>query len=161
MAAKKKTVSKKVAPKKTDKKNASTEVSVAYITSPAPVAKNLFKIDDDVKCKNTGQYGIVVGFPSKSISDIIVEWHSNNPEISNVVDVLDVSEVVAYDMENELLDGETDAYQYANVVRKTVIDTLKALRGRKSADYIDGFCITTADILATIPSSCDSLSNED
>jgi hypothetical protein len=161
MAAKKKTAAKKVTPKKTDKKNAPTEVTVAYVTPPAPIAKSLYSVDDDVKRKSTGGYGVVVGFSSKNVSDIIVEWQSNNPDISNVVDVLDVSEITAYDYEGEVLDGESDAFDYADAVRKTVVDTLKGLRGRHSADYIDGFCQTTADILATIPTSCDVLDSEE
>jgi hypothetical protein len=161
MAAKKKTVSKKVAPKKTDKKNTPTEMSAAYVTPPAPVAKNLFSIDDAVKLKSSGQYGRVVGFSSKNVSDIIVEWQDNDPNEDNVVDVLSVSEITDYDYEGEVLDGENAALDYAKTVRETVINKLKALRGWHSADYIDAFCQTTADILATIPSSCDSLDNED
>lgn len=162
MAAKKKTAAKKTVSKKVPaKKNASTEVIVAYVTPPPQIAKSLYSVDDSVKRNSTGEYGIVVGFPSKNVSDIIVEWQSNNSDISNVVDVLDVSEVTAYDYEGEVLDGENDAFDYANAVRKTVVDTLKALRGRHSADYIDGFCSATADILGTIPTQCDSLEDEE
>lgn len=161
MAAKKKTAAKKTVSKKVPaKKNAPTEVTVAYVTPPAQIAKNLYSVDDDVKRKSTGEYGIVAGFSSKNVSDIIVEWQSNNPDISNVVDVLDVSEVAAYDYEGEVLDGESDAFDYADAVRKTVVNTLKALRGRYSADYIDGFCSATAEMLGTIPTNCDALDYE-
>lgn len=156
MAAKKKTVSKKTAPKK----NAPSEVTVAYVNPPMPVAKNLYSIDDSVKRNSTGSYGVVVGFSSKNISDVIVEWHTQDYNTDNIVDVLDVSEISPYDPDREACDGANDGVEYGNAVRKSVIDIFKALKGRHSADYIDAFCEAASDVLCSLPTTLDSLQNE-
>lgn len=161
MAAKKKTAAKKTVSKKVPaKKNAPTEVTVGYITPPVPVAKNLYSVDDSVKRNSTGSYGIVVGFSSKSISDVIVEWQSQDYNTDNIVDVLDVSEISPYDADHEACDGESDGVEYGNAVRKSVVDTLKTLNGRHSADYIDAFCGAVTDVLCSLPTTLDSLQNE-
>jgi hypothetical protein len=155
-AAKKKTVSKKVPAEK----NTPTEVTVDYITPPVPVAKNLYSVDDSVKRNSTGEYGIVVGFSSKNVSDVIVEWHSQDYNTDNIVDVLDVSEISPYDPDRESCDGANDGVEYGNAVRKSVIDILKALKGQRSADYIDAFCEAVSDTLCSLPTSLDGLHNE-
>ncbi len=155
-AAKKKTASKKT----TVKKNAPSEVTVAYVTPPVPVAKNIYSVDDSVKRNSTGEYGIVVGFSSKNISDVIVEWHSQDYNTDNIVDVLDVSEISPYDPDRESCDGANDGVEYGNAVRKSVIDILNALKGRHSADYIDAFCEAVSDTLCSLPTGLDALQNE-